>query len=59
MAQKVISIGGQMVTNAYDFSIQATSKTKSQAQAIVDADISGSYYTQGPDSGSQVVVTLP
>jgi|TARA_R110002051_G_scaffold293122_1_gene358088 hypothetical protein len=39
--------------------VGATSKTKSQAQAIVDADISGSYYMEGPDSGSQVVVTLP
>ena len=39
--------------------IGATSKTKSQAQTIVDAAISGSYYQQGPDSGSQVVVTLP
>ena len=39
--------------------VGATSKTKSQAQTIVDAAISGSYYMEGPDSGSQVVVTLP
>ena len=39
--------------------VGATSKTKSQAQTIVDAAISGSYYTQGPDSGSQVELTLP
>jgi len=39
--------------------VGADSKTKSQAQTIVDASISGSYYLNGPDSGSQVVVTLP
>lgn len=39
--------------------VGADSKTKSQAQTIVDASISGSYYMEGPDSGSQVVVTLP
>ena len=36
----------------------AATKTKSQAQTIVDAAISGSYYMEGPDSGSQVIVTI-
>ncbi len=39
--------------------VGATSKTKSQAQTIVDATISGSYYMMGEDSGSQVEITLP
>jgi hypothetical protein len=39
--------------------VGATSKTKSQAQTIVDAAISGSYYQHGPNSGSQVEITLP
>ena len=39
--------------------VSATEKTKVEAQALVDASISGSYYEDGPDSGSQVVVTLP
>ena len=39
--------------------VGATEKTKVEAQALVDASISGSYYEDGPDSGSQVVVTLP
>ena len=39
--------------------VGATSKTKSQAQTLVDADISGSYYMHGPESGSQVEITLP
>ena len=39
--------------------VGATSKTKSQAQALVDADISGSNYMHGPESGSQVEITLP
>ncbi len=39
--------------------VSATEKTKVEAQALVDAAISGSYYDEGPDSGSAVVVTLP
>tara|TARA_B100000902_G_C26426210_1_gene489285 strand:+ start:158 stop:403 length:246 start_codon:yes stop_codon:yes gene_type:complete len=39
--------------------VSATEKTKVEAQALVDASISGSYYEDGPNSGSQVVVTLP
>ena len=39
--------------------ISATSKTQEEAQALVDAAVSGSYYEEGPDSGSAVVVTLP
>ena len=39
--------------------VGAVSKTKSQAQTIVDAAISGSYYMEGPNSGSQVEITLP
>jgi hypothetical protein len=39
--------------------VSATEKTKVEAQALVDASISGSYYEDGADSGSQVVVTLP
>ncbi len=39
--------------------VSATSQTKVEAQALVDAAISGSYYEEGPDSGSAVVVTLP
>jgi hypothetical protein len=39
--------------------VSATSKTQEEAQALVDAAISGSYYDEGPDSGSAVVVTLP
>ena len=39
--------------------VSATEKTKVEAQALVDASISGSYYEDGPDSGSQVVVTIP
>jgi|TARA_B110000444_G_scaffold181468_1_gene170284 hypothetical protein len=39
--------------------VSAVSKTKTQAQALVDAAISGSYYLEGADSGSQVEITLP
>jgi hypothetical protein len=40
--------------------IGATSKTKLEAQALVDASISGSVYPEGhPNAGEQVVVTLP
>lgn len=39
--------------------VSATSKTKEEAQALVDAAISGSYYLEGENSGSQVVITLP
>ena len=39
--------------------VSATEKTQEEAQALVDAAISGSYYDEGPDSGSAVVVTLP
>jgi len=39
--------------------VGATSKTQEEAQALVDAAVSGSYYDEGPDSGSAVVVTLP
>lgn len=39
--------------------VGATSKTKSEAQALVDAAISGSYYEEGPNSGSAVEITLP
>ncbi len=39
--------------------VSATSQTKVEAQALVDAAISGSYYEEGPDSGSAVVITLP
>jgi hypothetical protein len=39
--------------------VSATSKTQEEAQALVDAAVSGSYYDEGPDSGSAVVVTLP
>tara|TARA_R110000772_G_scaffold127030_1_gene234155 strand:+ start:308 stop:553 length:246 start_codon:yes stop_codon:yes gene_type:complete len=39
--------------------VSATSQTKVEAQALVDAAISGSYYLEGENSGSQVVITLP
>jgi len=39
--------------------VGATSKTQEEAQALVDAAVSGTYYDEGPDSGSAVVVTLP
>lgn len=40
--------------------VGATSETKIEAQAIVDAAISGSVYPEGnPNAGEQVVVTLP
>jgi len=40
--------------------VGATSKTKTEAQALVDAAISGSVYPEfHPQAGEQVVVTLP
>lgn len=40
--------------------VGATSKTKTEAQALVDTVISGSVYPEGhPNAGEQVVVTLP
>ena len=39
--------------------VSATSKTQAEAQALVDAAISGSYYEEGPNSGSAVEITLP
>lgn len=39
--------------------VSATEKTKVEAQALVDAAIDGSFYTEGELSGSAVVVTLP
>jgi len=40
--------------------VGATEKTKSEAQALVDAAISGSLYEEDhPNAGEQVVLTLP
>ena len=40
--------------------VGAVSKTKVEAQALVDAAIAGSVYPEGhPNEGQQVVVTLP
>lgn len=40
--------------------VGAVSKTKVEAQALVDAAIAGSVYPEGhPNAGEQVVVTLP
>ena len=40
--------------------VGATSKTKPEAQAIVDIAISGSVYPEGdPNAGEQVVIILP
>jgi hypothetical protein len=40
--------------------VEATSKTKEEAQVLVDEAISGSVYPEGhPNSGEQIVVTLP
>jgi len=40
--------------------VGATEKTKTEAQALVDAAISGSVYPEGdPNEGEQVVITLP
>ena len=40
--------------------VSATSKTQAEAQALVDAAISGSVYDEGHENaGEQVVVTLP
>lgn len=40
--------------------VGAVEKTKAEAQAIIDAAISGSVYPERhPEAGQQVVVTLP
>ena len=40
--------------------VGATPKTQAEAQALVDAAISGSVYPEShPNAGEQVVVTLP
>jgi len=40
--------------------VGATSKTQAEAQALVDAAISGSVYEEGHENaGEQVVITLP
>jgi hypothetical protein len=40
--------------------VGATEKTKVEAQALVDASISGSVYEEGhPNEGEQIVLTLP
>jgi hypothetical protein len=39
--------------------VGAEEKTKVEAQALVDAALVGKTYTQGPNSGSAIVVTLP
>jgi hypothetical protein len=40
--------------------VGATSKTKPEAQALIDAAILGSIYPEGhPQAGEQVIVTLP
>jgi len=40
--------------------VNAQEKTREQAQAIVDAAVSGSVYPPDhPDAGQQIVVTLP
>lgn len=40
--------------------VGAISKTKIEAQSLVDAAIAGSVYPEGhPNAGGQVVVTLP
>lgn len=40
--------------------VGAVSKTKTEAQALVDAAIAGSVYPEGhPNAGEQVVVVLP
>ena len=38
--------------------VGATEKTKSEAQLLVDAAVSGTYYMDGPDSGSAVSGTI-
>ncbi len=39
--------------------VGATEKTFSEAQTLVSASISGSFYDEGPNSGSAVTYTLP
>lgn len=39
--------------------VGATEKTFSEAQTLVSASISGSYYTEGPNSGSALTYSLP
>lgn len=38
--------------------VGATSKTKAEAQLLVDAAVSGTYYDEGPLSGSAVSGTI-
>lgn len=38
--------------------VGATSKTKAEAQLLVDAAVSGTYYDEGPNSGSAVSGTI-
>lgn len=38
--------------------VGATEKTKAEAQLLVDAAVSGTYYMEGPDSGSAVSGTI-
>jgi hypothetical protein len=46
--------------SAWAARVDAVSKTKVEAQALVDADIAGSVYPEGhPNAGEQVIVTLP
>lgn len=39
--------------------VGATEKTFSEAQTLVSASLSGSFYTKGPNSGSAVTYSLP
>ena len=39
--------------------VSATEKTFSEAQTLVSASISGSFITEGPDSGSAATYSLP
>jgi len=39
--------------------VGATEKTFAEAQALVSASISGSFYDEGPNSGSAVTYSLP
>ena len=38
--------------------VGGTEKTKAEAQLLVDAAVSGTYYMDGPDSGSAVSGTI-
>ena len=54
--------GDVWVTENTDWAsrVSAASKTKEEAQALVDAAIAGSVYEEGHElEGQQVVVTLP